>query len=98
MSSFFSWVKKFKEWIIISFSIIFSFLYFFLKNRALKPPDNSKIKEDIDKNTGKIEVIDESIEGLKLEESNLRKEIGVQIKKEDSNEESVDEFFKNRGF
>ena len=97
MKSFLNKIVKFKEWIIISISILFSFIYFILKNKALKPPDNSKIKTEIDKNSGKIEIINENIEKLKKEEDGIRKDIEVEINKSNK-DESLDDFFDKRGF
>jgi len=103
MTKFLNWVRKFKEWILITVSILFSFLYIFFKNKALKPPDNSEIKSNIDKNSGKLEIIDDNIEELKVDEINIRKEIEVELKREDdlskpNSDNELDDFFKDRGF
>ena len=100
MKKFFDWIKKFKELVAIVLAAIASIFYFFLKNKAYTPPDNSEENSEIDKSSGKVEILSEDLTSLKKEESSIREGINKIIKEEDQkdDEDDLDDFFDSRGF
>ncbi len=98
MKKVIDWCKKFKEYILITLSVIASIFYFFLKNRAYKVPDNSESEKEINKNSGKLEVITENIKELSEDESNIRDNIDHISSKDEGDDDDLDTFFKDRGF